>query len=144
MNTLIKIIAGLSLLLLPQLANCQDVEFDQNPNAAKSLEKYRKKNDDGLATANGTTIQDTYKAFDWMQWKQEQRTLARARRYQLRMARIQRYGYRYPNYYNKGYYNNYNGYNAYNGYNTYNGYGILQPATSFLFGLGAGYLLFHK
>jgi len=102
---------------------------DQNPNYYKSRDKYMAKSEELLAN-QGKTIQETYKAIDDMQLKQERKDLARQRRHERRMARIQSRGRYYygNNYYNSGYYGNGYGYNSnyYNGYA--NPYGYYHPS----------------
>ncbi|GAA4787791.1 hypothetical protein GCM10023231_14920 [Olivibacter ginsenosidimutans] len=64
---------------------------DQNPNAAKSAARYQAISDSLLA-GQGTTYQQTYKAYDWYEAKQERKALRRERRHQERMANPY-YGY---------------------------------------------------
>jgi len=67
---------------------------DQNPNYKISQDKYTGEQV-ALQTTNNTTLQNTYKAYDWTTAKAERRAERRA-----------------SNYYYSGY--NYNGYNRYN------------------------------
>jgi len=62
-----------------------DFDADQNPNAFKSKERYLAKSD-SLLQYQGATIQQTYKAYDWYEAKQERRALRRERRHLERMA----------------------------------------------------------
>lgn len=77
----------------------QDLAPDQNPNYQISQDKYMQKSDE-LTAAHSTTIQDTYKAYDWREAKEEQKQLRRDRRFELRKMRIQS---RYPVCCNQGY-----------------------------------------
>ena len=89
---------------------------DQNPNYQKSRDKYMAKSDE-LTANEGKTVQQTYKAIDDMQAKQDRKALNSQRRQDRRMARIQSR--------NRGYGNrNYNPY-YYNGYS--NPYGYYSP-----------------
>lgn len=58
---------------------------DQNPNAYKSQERYMAKSD-SLLQYQGATAQQTYKAYDWYEAKQERKALRRERRHQERLA----------------------------------------------------------
>ncbi|MBC7507632.1 MAG: hypothetical protein H7320_02625 [Ferruginibacter sp.] len=73
---------------------------DQNPNFKTSLDKYKLQQDGLLATMN-TTVQNTYKAYDWYEAKQERKQQKTADRRERRLYELQNYG----NYYNP--YNNY-------------------------------------
>jgi len=92
---------------------------DQNPNFAVSRDKYMKIAD-SLNTWHSTTLQEIYKAVDWLADRKEARADRREFRRQLRLERAEWYndyddGYYnyYPyNRYQRGYYNN----NYYNGY----------------------------
>jgi hypothetical protein len=98
---------------------------DQNPDFAISRDKYIKIAD-SVNAWHSTTIQDTYKAIDWIADKQEARAERREFRRDLRRYRAANsygyYGYYNYNYGNRGYYrNNYRrGYNYYPNY--YRGY----------------------
>ena len=127
MKTIGSIALGI-LLLTGVSSNAQTENPDQNPNYQVSQDKYMEKSE-GLTETQSTTIQDTYKAFDWTENKAEQKAARKDRRYENRKLRYQ-YNrncrqYRYNNNcYGTGYYNN-NGYNNNfnNGYNNnYNGY----------------------
>ena len=72
----------------------------QNPNYKVSLEKYKTQQDKLLATMN-TTVQDTYKAYDWYEANQERKQQRVENRRERRLYELQNYG----NYYNP--YNNY-------------------------------------
>lgn len=62
-----------------------DFDRDQNPNAFKSAERYLAKSD-SLLQYQGATFQQTYKAYDWYEAKQERRALRRERRHLERMT----------------------------------------------------------
>lgn len=94
---------------------------DQNPNFAVSRDKYMKIAD-SLNAWHSTTLQENYKAIDWLEDRREARADRREFRRQLRMERARwDNDYYYDNYnsypynnYRRGYYNN----NYYN--NRYN------------------------
>jgi hypothetical protein len=86
---------------------------DQNPNFAVSRDKYMKMAD-SLNAWHSTTLQENYKAIDWLADRKEARADRREFRQQLRLERARwynndyynNYDY-YPSYYgNRGYYNN--------------------------------------
>lgn len=124
MKTLSSIGFALTLFLgLNGFAQTQDP--DQNPNYKVSEEKYVVKSDD-LNRTQGETIQDTYEAFDWTEYKAQKKQDRKDRRYEIKKMKYQRHYHHNSNPYNNGYYNNgynNNGYNN-NGYynNGYNGY----------------------
>lgn len=90
------------------VANAQELAPDQNPNYMASLEKYKGLHDNLQLTMN-TTVQDTYKAYDWRAARDERR--AENREYN-------RLNYRYNGYNDYGYYNR-NSYRPYYYHNTY-------------------------
>lgn len=108
-----KVIFTLSILLGAYASMAQDLAPDQNPNYKVSMDKYAA-NQVSLQTTNNTTIQDTYKAYDWSTAKAERK----AERRNFRRERI------LFNNYNNGWNNgwNNNGYNNWNnnGYNNWN------------------------
>lgn len=102
---------ALSTLFIVQSASAQESVENQNPNYKVSMYKYMAVKDSLTATL-GTTVQDTYKAYDWYEAKLERKALRKQYRHEERMARA-KYGrsyYPYNNggYYGNGYYNNYN------------------------------------
>ncbi|MBS1636697.1 MAG: hypothetical protein JST26_12345 [Bacteroidetes bacterium] len=109
--------AGLSLQAQTTTATATLLP-DQNPNYQKSRDKYMAKSDE-LTANEGKTVQQTYKAIDDMQAKQERKDLAAQRRHERRMARIQsrNRGYNNGRYYNPNYYNGYS--NPYGYYSPY-------------------------
>lgn len=100
---------------------------DQNPNFAASRDKYMKLAD-SLTDWHSTTLQETYKAVDWLADKAEARSERREFRRQLRMERARWNNsyvgdYYYPYYRNRqgaypGYYHNYNGFGRRNNFYT--------------------------
>ena len=82
----IIIAAGFSL-------QAQELALDQNPNYKVSMDKYQA-SQINLQTAMNTTVQETYKAYDWTTAKAERKT---ARRNERREDRL----------YNQRYYDNY-------------------------------------
>jgi glycogen synthase len=105
---------------------------DQNPNYKQSMDKYAATKD-GLQSTMNTTVESTYKAFDWSTAKAERQQERRDFRRQRQLYGIYNgygndyyddddYGYR-NNRYNNGYNNGYNNYRYNNGYNNnYNNY----------------------
>lgn len=74
---------------------------DQNPDFKVSLDKYKGQQDKLMATMN-TTVQDTYKAYDWYEAKQERKQQRIADRRERRLYELQNYGNFY-NPYNRSY-----------------------------------------
>lgn len=92
-----------------------NLPHDQNPNFAISRDKYMKMAD-SLNSWHSITLQETYKAIDWLADRKEARMDRRESRIQLRLERARWYGgYQYDNY-------NYNPYNRYRGGYYNNGY----------------------
>ena len=121
METSKKILMFLLLGIFTLKARGQEVNPDQNPNYQKSMNRYLQKKD-SLISGEGTTVQNTYKAYDWMELKKERRELRRERRYNIRMERAlaPRY-YTHPYYNEPYYYNNHTRYNYPYSYNDYYG-----------------------
>jgi hypothetical protein len=96
----------------------QTTEPDQNPNYKVSQEKYAQISD-SLNQTQGQTIQNTYTAFDWTEYKAQKKQDRKDARYNRRQMKYQYYR---PTTYNNGGYYNGNSNNGYynNGYN--NGY----------------------
>lgn len=84
---------------------------DQNPRYLEAQQKYGIAAD-SLSRDQGTTVQDTYKAYDWYEAREERRQLRRERNYQLDLAN--------PYYYNRPYYSI--GFGNY-GYGGHHGFG---------------------
>jgi hypothetical protein len=88
-------------------------EPDQNPQYAVSREKYMKMAD-SITRWHATTLQNTYKAYDWYEAKMERRDARRQNRQAVRLARAQRSYYYDPySYYNPYYYDPYYNNNRY-------------------------------
>ncbi|HUP13787.1 MAG TPA: hypothetical protein VM187_16310, partial [Niastella sp.] len=98
-----------NLLLLPLAmliatwGMSQSLAPDQNPDYMVSQAQYMGMAD-SITSMHGETIQETYKAIDWMADRQQRRDDRRAFRRQLRLERA-RYGYYYNDnsYYSPGY-----------------------------------------
>jgi hypothetical protein len=106
---------------------------DQNPNFAVSRDKYMKMAD-SLNAWHSTTLQENYKAIDWLADRKEARADRREFRQQLRLERARwdndyyydSYDY-YPSYRNRrGYYDNnyYNNNRNYRGHRSTWGFGL--------------------
>ena len=89
-------------------ASAQELAPIRNPNYNTSLENYKGLHDNLQATMN-TTVQDTYKAYDWRVARNERR--AESREYN-------RQSYLYNDYNNSGYYNR-NSYRPYYEHHNY-------------------------
>lgn len=91
----------------------QELAPDQNPNYKVSSEKYKTMANG--QTAMNTTVQDTYKAYDWSTAKAERKTERRNERRERRL--YNNYDNRYNPYdYNNNYYNRPYRYNHYRGW----------------------------
>lgn len=69
---------------------------DQNPRYEEARAKYMNMSD-SLTRDQGTTVQNTYKAYDWYEAREERRKLRRERNYERSL-------YSYPYYYGNSYY----------------------------------------
>lgn len=96
-----------------------DLLKDQNPNYQESRAKYIELAD-SLTRNQGTTVQNTYKAYDWYEAREERRKLRRERNYQLNLN--SGYYYNSPYFYPSISYGNY-GYGSRFGYGVNIGYG---------------------
>ncbi|GAB4093427.1 hypothetical protein [Flaviaesturariibacter terrae] len=86
-------------------ASAQSVP-DQNPNFAVSRDKYLKVAD-SVTRWHSTTMQNTYKAYDWYEAREERRSARRENRQAVRLVRAQRSRWNYNPYYdsyNSSYY----------------------------------------
>ena len=90
------IACGLMLSANVLFAQNSDQDKDQNPRFRESQNKYMAIAD-SVVKEHATTIQNTYKAIDYLEDKRAERT-------QRRLARIE--NRRYNNYYSGGYYDN--------------------------------------
>jgi hypothetical protein len=79
-----KIIFTLSIMVAGFAAMAQDLAPDQNPNYKISMDKYAT-GQLALQTTNNTTIQDTYKAYDWSTAKAERKAERRSFRRERRL-----------------------------------------------------------
>lgn len=135
MRYLLLLIAG---CLVMSFASAQSLAPDQNPRYHESLRRYLPLAD-SLNRQHSTTLQQTYKAYDFMELKRERKEQRRLWRHERRMERS-----RYGNYwYSDPYYNNYYnyGYPVYNRGNYWNNnWGSYLTATSLALGV---YCLFH-
>jgi lipopolysaccharide export LptBFGC system permease protein LptF len=93
-----------TVLSLGSLALNAQNNLDQNPNYQKSMDYYMKQKDELQQTMN-TTVQNTYKAFDWYQNKLDKKQQRRDYRQQVRLTRASA-----PSFY---YYPHYTSYNRY-------------------------------
>ena len=107
MNRLIILLVA--VILSASLNAQQQLAPDQNPAYLQSQHKYMGIKDSLLESSN-TTIQDTYKAYDFYEARLERRALRRENRNKLRLIRAE-----------NSWYNSNNNYNY--GYNPYNYYG---------------------
>jgi len=118
-----KILLFLFIATAALAASAQDLAPDQNPNYKVSLAKYTASHDNLQSTLN-TTVQSTYKAYDWRTAKNERK--AERITYRRERSLFNNYNYAYSNgYYNNGYNSYYNDrYNRYRSpyqYRYYNG-----------------------
>lgn len=85
------------LASLPGLAQ-MELAPNQNPNYAESRARYMAMTD-SLTATQGMTLQNTYRAIDWMVDRAEARALRRDFRRQIRLIRAQAYqDFYYPRY----------------------------------------------
>lgn len=114
----------------------QNLAPDQNPNYKQSLEKYLALKD-SLILFEGTTLQQTYKAIDFMQAKEDRRNERRAdRRFRRNNRSMNRFNRNFDNGfygYNNFYGNRWNN----NGWNNWNNNSWGNNNCSFGNGLGS-------
>lgn len=103
-NIMKNLISSIAFLLILNVATAQD-NPNQNPNYKQSMEVYMKQKNGFQSTMN-TTVQNTYKAFDWYQNKQEKRQERINFRHQIRFARASAPVYSYYPFNNQNYYSN--------------------------------------
>lgn len=103
-----KVIFSLLLLNSFFVSKAQEkvLTSDQNPNYKISQDKYLATQEKLSANMN-TTVQETYKAYDWTEAKQEKKQQRIARRQERRLARINNPGYNGYNFNGYGFSNNY-------------------------------------
>jgi hypothetical protein len=110
-------IAGLAYSAVGYAQKVDPVK-DQNPRYQESRAKYIEMAD-SLNRDQGTTVQQTYKAYDWYEAREERRKLRRERNYQLNLN--SGYYYNSPYYYPSIGYGNY-GFGGRFGYGGHMGY----------------------
>ncbi|MGY4385915.1 hypothetical protein ACVWYN_002963 [Pedobacter sp. UYP24] len=117
MRTILITLASLIVLSLHSNAQQASLVADQNPRYEGSRAKYMNMSD-SLTSNQGTTIQETYKAYDWYENREAKRKLRRETNYQNSLVDYSFYGgpFFYPTlrYNNFGYRNYGNGYRNYN------------------------------
>jgi len=111
-----KLLMLTMLIALGFSVHAQQLAPDQNPRYMESQQKYMGYKDSLQSTMN-TTVDQTYKAYDWYEAKMERKQERREQRYQRKLNRS------YYSNYNYGYY----GYNPYNNYNSYYGFQSWLP-----------------
>ncbi len=117
MRTILITIAGLIALSLHSNAQHASLATDQNPRYEQSRAKYMNKSD-SLTSTQGTTIQETYKAYDWYEAREAKRKLRKESNFYNNQLDYSFYGG--PFFYPTLRYNNF-GYRDYgNGYRNYN------------------------
>ena len=114
-----QIFFTLAILVAGFATKAQELAPDQNPNYKVSMDKYAA-TQVNLQSTNNTTIQSTYKAYDWSTAKSERKAERRSFRRERRL-----YNNYNDNFNNNGCNNNWNNNNCNNnGWNNYNnGYG---------------------
>ncbi len=108
-----KLIFTLSVFTAGLATQAQELATDQNPNYKVSMDKYAG-TQASLQTTNNTTIQDTYKAYDFSEAKAERQAERRIFRRDRRL--FNNYNNGFNNNWNNGWNNDYFG----NGWNNYN------------------------
>lgn len=107
MKQLMIFLLAVAITVTAQAQSQNALAPDQNPSYMVSQAKYMGMKD-SLLVASNTTVQDTYKAYDFYQDRLERRATRRANRYEIRKIRAE---------------NSWNyGYNGYNNWNNYGGY----------------------
>lgn len=103
---LIAMVNFLGLMTFSIISHAQDGSLlpDQNPRFAESVNKYSKIAD-SLTRSQGTTVQQTYKAYDWYEAREERRQLRRERNHQYSFSMGLGYGnpWYYPGYRHSSY-----------------------------------------
>jgi hypothetical protein len=112
-----KIIFILTIIATSFATQAQELAPDQNPNYKTSMEKYAA-TQVGLQSTNNTTIQSTYKAYDWSTAKAERKAERRNFRRERALYNNYNNGWDYgwnnnlSNNWNNGWNNNYYGRNG--------------------------------
>jgi DNA polymerase elongation subunit (family B) len=111
---------------------------DQNPNYQKSQDKYTRIAD-SVNKWHSTTVQETYKAIDYLEDKRIAKESRRAFRQQIRLARAMRGDVRYyynPSHFNRPYYHyrpNYHSYRNRYGFSNSHLYSTIPLAVGLAF-----------
>lgn len=103
---------------ISSVAYAQELQANQNASYKISQDHYLKLAD-SILKFEGTTVQNTYKAIDYMQDKLDRKAARRAFRQQLRLERARNpYWsiYNFSNDWSNPYYNNWNSFYPYNSY----------------------------
>jgi hypothetical protein len=98
---LLTIICFLITLLGASSLSAQELVPDQNPNYDLSRKKYMGLSD-SVNQWHGTTVQQTYKAYDWFEARQERKREKIQFRRELRSERV-KHRYYYQPYYHQSY-----------------------------------------
>lgn len=93
MKKVVHYLALAACILISARSLGQSGESDQNPRYRESEAKYTQMAD-SVTSLQGTTVQETYRAIDYLADKREARAERRAFRRELRLIRA-RYGYGY-------------------------------------------------
>lgn len=111
-----KLLFALIIFIGAYAASAQELAPDQNPNYKVSMEKYQA-SQTNMQTAMNTTLQETYKAYDWRNAKAERKAERKADRRENRL--LNNYNQRYYDPYNNNGRSNYGRpyqYRHYNGW----------------------------
>lgn len=105
-----KLLLALTIIAGGSAASAQELAPDQNPNYKVSMEKYQAL--PAIQTSMNTTVQDTYKAYDWSTAKAERKAERRNFRRERTLFNNYNNGWNNNNW-NNGWNNNYynNGWN---------------------------------
>jgi hypothetical protein len=114
-NNMKRIIFTLIILAAGFATQAQELAPDQNPNYAVSMDKY-KATQTNLQTTMNTTVQDTYKAYDFRVARAERQAERRSFRRDRRLFNNYNDNWNYNGFNNSYYGNNWNN----NGWNNYN------------------------
>ena len=114
-----KILFTLSILLAGYAIMAQDLAPDQNPHYKISMDKYAA-TQVSLQTTNNTTVQETYKAYDWSAAKAERKAERRNFRRERVLFNNYNNGWNNNNRFNNNWNNNWN--NSWDNNNLNNNY----------------------
>ncbi|MCW3467108.1 hypothetical protein [Chitinophaga nivalis] len=90
-----SLLVGISLATTMSVKAQQALLPDQNPRYRESMDYYLLK-EDSLTRQQSTTVQQTYKAYDFFEAKRERRDQRRQWRHEWRMANANNYSYYDP------------------------------------------------